>query len=521
MNKKTVFLILFFIVIIGAGLRFYKLGERTFVGDEFFDLDAIYGYHMTSQWQPWDFNRGEIEVDNTITDEAKKLRNERSWAYRWPVVQVLRWLPLNEFTARSVSVVWGIVSIILIYFVAKNFTRLKAIGLLAAYLFAVNISAIELDRTLRMYSMLLPIFLLFAWFFYRFWEEEYRGNILFVKKIWERWRINLIWLLPALAAGLLSLHLNQLTVAIVPAFAAYALIQALLIYNEKKSYWNKYAISLFLLIIIFLIVIFSGILEKATTYTNTSVSTYVKFFRHNYNYISLIGDNYTFLPLIALIVFFGIFQSVKKLKLKKEVLWISCCYFVPLILAIYIWNYGAFDRFIFFIKSLEVILIALGIYFIAKYIAKRYFRERKAIFIGLVLVMTLLVPNCVYFFQKENLYNKIPPKDELNYRSIFKHIKENRSPDDVLITRNYRSYYFRGENIKVFNFGGEFNPKKFTLEDLEKITTSNPNGWIVIPERDEQFVKKDVIKYFKSKFSEINKEDIFGEGTVYYWGNNN
>jgi len=201
LKQKNIFICLFLILLLGGFLRIYKLGLQSFTGDEFFDINSIYGYAQTEKWQAWDFNIGALEKDPSISQAVKNARDTKSWIYRWQVVQLFRWMPATEAVARSVSVSWGIISILLLYFSAKYFTKKKSIGLICAFLFAINISAIELDRTLRMYAMFFPIFLLFSWLFYLFLEEKYTGKIDFIQKAQKKFDINLFWLVPALLAG--------------------------------------------------------------------------------------------------------------------------------------------------------------------------------------------------------------------------------------------------------------------------------------------------------------------------------
>ena len=54
--KNKILLILFAIVLLGAVLRLYNLGEKSFVADEFLGVNTVYGYLQTGDWIRWDFN---------------------------------------------------------------------------------------------------------------------------------------------------------------------------------------------------------------------------------------------------------------------------------------------------------------------------------------------------------------------------------------------------------------------------------------------------------------------------------
>ena len=222
MSNKKIGIILFFVILLGGFLRFYKLGQQPFVTDEFLDINATYGYFKTGHWLAWDFNLDQVS-DNLYTP-----RDERAWPYRIQVAQLFHWFSLTEATARSMSVIWGIISIISLYLTATYFTKNKTIGLISAFLFTVSIAGITFDRMIRMYAMFFPVFLLFSWFLFRFFEEEYSGRIAIIKLIWNKFGINLIWFLPATFFGLLSFHLHPLTLNMGVVFGAYLVVQSCL-----------------------------------------------------------------------------------------------------------------------------------------------------------------------------------------------------------------------------------------------------------------------------------------------------
>ena len=151
-NKKYFLIILTLIVFLGAGLRIYNLGEKSFDRDEFFELNSSYGYFKAGTWVAWDFG-SDKPLKASLQD---KTSTERAEVYRWQLAQVYKFFEPTEISTRAVSVFWGIVSIIAIYFVTLSFTGNYWVALLAALLVAVGESGIVYSRRLRMYSMLFP-----------------------------------------------------------------------------------------------------------------------------------------------------------------------------------------------------------------------------------------------------------------------------------------------------------------------------------------------------------------------------
>ncbi len=498
MSSRKIFILLFFIVILGAFLRFYKLGEQPFVTDEFLDINSSYGYYKTGQWLAWDFNLDQV------SDNLYAQREERAWIYRWQVAQVFHWLPPTEAVARSVSAVWGIISIIILYFTAAYFTKNKIIGLISAFLFAVSIAGITFDRTLRMYAMFFPIFLLFSWFLFRFFEEEYKGKIGFAKSIWNKFGINMTWLLPAAVLGLLSFHLHPLTLNVGVIFIIYLIVQTIASFFKKHSVLNKYTVTLFLLLAGLAV----AYLNDPRIYSFYSKRSLVAFGSGEWRYFSAVLSDYSSIILAYGLVILGILTFRKNTEQFKKIIWIACYFFVILLSAVFLWNENYGLRFIFFAMSFGIILLASGIYFLADTAGKYFLKRQKKVFTGVLAALLLIVPNYAYFFSRESPYKN--NGEETDYRAAFQYFLEHHNPNNVLITRNFRSYYYKNAGVKVVNKEWK---KKISLADLEKIVSENPGGWIVSGDVKGD-LEKEALKFMEE--NSVMKKEISGV-KIYRW----
>ena len=235
-QRYQVWILLALIVLLGTGIRLYNLGENSFVADEFLDINSAYGYSQTGTWKAWDFNFGTPATLNT-----NDARDERANVYKWQVAQVFKILPPTEANARLVSVLWGLISMVLLFFVALYFTKSTAAALLAAFLFALSVSALIFDRRLRMYAMFLPVYLAFSTSLYALLEQEYKGKIIAVKRIWKRYGVNVLFILPTILLGVLSFLTHQITLSIIPVFGVYVFTMATLLWRQGNKK-NKYSI---------------------------------------------------------------------------------------------------------------------------------------------------------------------------------------------------------------------------------------------------------------------------------------
>ncbi|EKD46421.1 MAG: hypothetical protein ACD_67C00242G0002 [uncultured bacterium] len=506
--KKTL-IILTVIIALGAFLRFYKLGELSFVADEFLDMNSSYAYSQTGTWQSWDFNRGIVNAENVFAP-----RDERAWPYKIQVAQLFKFFAPTEEVARSVSAMWGIFSIFLIYFVAEYFTKKKTIGLLSTFLFAISVSGIIFDRRLRMYAMFFPLFLLFSWLTYKAYEHPYLGKHKWCSWLSEKFGINVMYIFPAVLVGLLSLKVHDLTVSMVAIFLVYVLVMTLKkVIAERKMTVNKYSVTLGISIV-GAVAVFALAFDKIGKYLAG-----IKFFNDNFSYFSIVTSDYSH-PIIALLFFIaGIYYLLKHKKLAKEGIWLAVSFLVPLLMAVFLWRRNAGAQYIFFAQSFSIILIASGIYGVAKFFKKNLekFSGKKAFAVSIFLAL-LILPNYAYFFQENNAYNQISKAENPNYRSIFTYFKKKKIEGDVLITRNFRNYYFSGQNVKVFDFGGELSTEKFSLTELQKIVSENKSGWVILSDNDDRYISSEASLYMQENMTKINDIAVRGNVLVYRWG---
>lgn len=507
--KKNIYIALVIVIVLGAFLRFYKLGNNSFVADEFLDINSSFAYAKTGVWQNWDFNLGEINIDNEF-----QARDARAWVYKWPVAMLFRFLSPTEEVARSISAIWGILSIILIYFVATYFTKKKTIGLISAFLFAISISGIEYDRKLRMYAMFLPVYLVFSWLLFRFLEDKYEGKIGFLRGVNEKWGINLVYLIPAILVGILSLLTHQLTANIAFVVGFYLLFWAILEKKKNKSCLNKY--SVFLGLGLFgIIAAFLAIPNVVAPFTAG-----LTFFTEHSQYLRISLEDYTNVILALIFIFLGIYFIYKKQNMTKEGSFLAISFFVPLLSAMFLWSRNVGNQYIFFLKSFSLILLASGIYFAAEFFKNNLKNNGKKAFLATIVLSLLILPNYGYFFEtSDNTYNQTSSSSNPNYRKIFTYFKKAKNDGDVLITRNFRNYYFSGAKVKVFDFGGELTKEKFSLADLQNIINQNPTGWFIISKNDETYITGETIDYIEKNLERVSNPHVRGDVLVYRWGN--
>jgi hypothetical protein len=491
------------VFVMGVLLRFYHLGETSFVADEFLDINATYGYFKTGEWQAWDFNFSQPD-----TEDVNAARDERAFAYRWQVSQLFHVLPPTEGVARAVSAAWGVATLVLVFGMTTYFTRKKSIGVLAAFLYAVSISALVIDRRLRMYAMFVPTFLAFSWTTFLFLEKEYRGKTPLCAWMGRKLGLNLMYLVPAILLGLLSLHLHLLTVMIVPVVLVYALVRM----GQERAWKNKYG----LLAAGF--VVGAVVLRLVSPANFKMLAESFSFPDNHYGYFAIVLKDYAH-ALLAIGVFMaGAWYLTRKTVLRERGWWLVLSFAVPLFMAVFMWDRNVGEQYISFAQPFKMMVVAAGIFAIAKFFEKRLKPEfgKKAVVVPIALAL-LLLPDYGYFLAKDNTYRQTSQSEDPSYRKVFAYVLKHRLPEDAIITRDLRSYYLSGAKMHVENLGGEVTKDKLTLERLQGILAQYPSGWVVLSDNDDVFVSKDAMLYIEKNTERVSNPQVRGKISVYRW----
>lgn len=495
-NFKKSLIILALILLLGGWLRIYKLDNMSLKADEYIGVNISYGHKQTGEWKFWDWNNQQITDENYT----------RGKIYYWQVSQILDFLPPTVFNFRIVSVFWGIIGIISMFFAGYFYSRNLIIALLSAFLWAVSLSAITFDRHLRMYSMFAPVYLILSIFSYQFLETLPSKNKNWLEKSSHKIKLNLFWLAPVLIMLGVSFTTHFLTINIFPVVAVYIFILAFYVWKKKGDFINKYSLLLSVPLISFIILVLAGFLERA--------SGFIGFMENNFAHFENITLDYSH-NLIA-ITFFAVGSIYLIRKNFKKGLWLVLSFLVPFLLAVFVWDRSAGAQYIYFIQTFQTIIIASGIYFLAKILTRSLTRKKWylffkkdhskkiLIFSGILIYSFLILYNFNYFQQENNFYGDDKKWTHSNYQKVFDYFLRYRSENSLLVTRDFRNYNYAKANIPVFDFGGENKPEnELTLEKLKNLETKNQEIWIVIATNDHDYIDSEARQYIRDHYQFI------------------
>ena len=495
------------ILCFGVGIRAYGLGNNSFVADEFLDMNSAYGYFKTGEWKAWDFNHQESSTVN-----LNGARDERANIYKWQVAQLFRFLPPTEAVARSVSVFWGGITLLTVFWSAWVLTKRREIALVAMLLAALSVSEIVFDRRLRMYAMFAPAYLALATVLFLCLEQTVSTRWRLLRKLWERTGIHIGY---ALLSGILlviGLLIHQLTATIIFSLAAYLLWAGVTRYRETGNRWNRYVVLLGLLgaALVSMRILAGGFW--------TSFVAGLIWFDDHYSYLGYAMRDYAH-PLLALgLMGFGAYSLAIRERRPKAAGYLVFSFIIPLACAIWFFRRNAGPQYIFFAQSFGLILTAAGTFGLWQSLREHYPRWSRKTSLIILSGLFLLVPNFGYFLEANNTYHETSSGENPNYRKVFGYVVKNRLPTDVLVTRNVRNYYWSGADIPVYDLGDEVNREKLSLDALERIVRDHESGWIVLSKNDYDYFSQEAEAYMKRRMERVSNPSVRGPIDVYRFG---
>lgn len=145
-KKFPIYILLFFVLALGLGLRIYKLDS---VPSGFFADEASIGYNAYSV-----LNAGKDEFGVSFPIFFQSFGDYRPPLAIYSTIPFVKIFGLNEFATRLPSVLYGLITIIAMYFIGKeiNPDKSSSFGLLTAFVTAVMPWLIHYNRTGFEYS---------------------------------------------------------------------------------------------------------------------------------------------------------------------------------------------------------------------------------------------------------------------------------------------------------------------------------------------------------------------------------
>lgn len=395
----TQYLLLGLITLIAAALRFYKLGEWSFWIDELWSiLDAL------------------------------GLRTFRADLFEFHVLfylmikPVLMSLDLNEWNARLVPAVIGIVSVPILFFPTRKVFG-PWVAILATILLAIAPWHLFWSQNVRYYTLLLLLYSLSLFFYYYGLETD-----------------QFKYIVASLAIWILALLTNLTAAFLFPVILVYVFLLKIFPVEKPRGLRLRNLVPLVFLPLVYFFyevyrVVFAG---KAL-----AVSKLLSFF--------LVGQSagpvrlvagiiyYVGVPLVCLAMFGGLWLLLEK---RRSGLFLLVGILVPLFIVILLSPFAyVHDRYVFLTLPLWIILGATAVWEIFSYVGG----HGRILALG-VIVLLLADPvaqNWLYFNHQNG--------NRWDWKGAFALVQQRKAEDDLVVTTwpELGRYYIDGEVIPM------------------------------------------------------------------------
>lgn len=387
----------------------------------------------------------------------------------------------NEFAARLPSVLFGTLTILLVYFIGSKWGN-RRIGIIAAFLVAFSVWEIAWSRQARMYQQLQFFYILSLYLFYEFMRDRTRKNLA---------------LLALSFIGSVASH--EFGYALIPVFLLYLLVSTLKERSNLRSI-NRKVIALAALLFGALLGLayYMGVIQSVLETEINYYSTYIYLLKKDlgiFLFLAVPGGTVLVnrdwkkgLLLIAALIIPLYFIFFHVLLLGTRYL-----YFVIPILFILI---GYFLDFVIDFMSIKT-RDFLGKTAYADSMEKRL-KAAANITAALLLISAMYFSPAFTFTPKEK-YDLGVNAYQSNFRDAYIYVKENMRQDDVIVsawTPPSQFYLGKSDYWLAFNVVGtgterflvENSSREvytnatviFDAEALSKVIDEHGRGWVIV-----------------------------------------
>jgi 4-amino-4-deoxy-L-arabinose transferase-like glycosyltransferase len=468
---------------------------------------------------------------------------QRALLYTYSVALSGKLLGMNESVARMTSVLFGVLTVALVFFIGRQWQS-NAAGLVAALLTAVVPMQVAFSRQVRMYTVFQFFYLIFIYLFFQAIEGSFqsRKKAAVGKSALKEWaaRLQLLpWGLAAIAFAL-AFHFQQL---ILPAAAGpilYVLCMALVALLDKRTdrlarsryvFWTLVIGAGMALALIYMYV--SGGLAKYVSlmqYAPTWAQSGVQEWQH---YIGVLRRYIPFISVAAVIL-----SGLVWLRNPKPAFYLIACFAAPFLIHSFFIAWKN-QRYVFHLFPLLFLLSGMGLASLIPQLRARLSRllarcSRPVMARALVggaggaalLVIVYGAPELRESFQTPHVNaGQFAGVQHNNWRTAMGYIAEKARQDDVIMTsvpllaKYYgppRPLYSLNNNELDDHFAKARYDWKTTrteytaaaviivdLKDLRELIGKYSSGWFVIERnrfRNQRSVPADVSAFIEQNF---------------------
>jgi len=422
----------------GLILRLYHIGSQSLWIDESFSAAALPGV-----------------VKNGVPGFVSGALYNRADLYHYPAGWLYAVFGRNAAILRSLSTLFGMVSIYITYYLGSKVFRNPVYGLIGASFVAFGTFDIAWSRQIRMYSELQMFFLSAVTFFYLFLQEKE------IKRAWKKLALSAVFALAAIKT-------HTIAIVILPAYFAMALF-----------YWRNYLKNFKVIIAGVLLALVVLYLSGGLRWFHLLEQIYLNPQFYFDDYFAFIFKNHLFELLMFVVAV--VFACFKK---QKDVLMFILAF--ALIYCAFGINRGMGMRYIYMVMPIFYLIASYGVVELWK--LKNVLGKVAVVgaFTAVMLWQPSLViwPQETYFLEyRPMMENGIVPEytPQPNFKKTYDYLKSVAKPDDIFIVAHSAIQDWYMPDSKAYRIYFTFKGRKETAHALPQPDGSMIDEYTGIP----------------------------------------
>ncbi|HMP19278.1 MAG TPA: hypothetical protein PJ997_03010 [Candidatus Paceibacterota bacterium] len=421
--------IIILILFLGFLFRIYNLGENSLWIDEGYSINATLSI---------------LEKGVPILESGEKYIGWITTNYIMALqIKLFGFDPFNPWSARFPSVIFGLLTILIVFYTSHLFFKNYFISILSVFIISFDFWQIAWSGQARGYTALSFLILLSILSFWKFWIN-FKSKDKKYKKYLLLFIINTIFLY----------YTSSLSLILLPGLFFWIIFD--LITNKEIKKNGKFFILFFTPIFS---VLFFEIIKK---YSNLEINyAYLTYFNFLY-------DNYLYLIVFSILgILFAIFDQQNS----NKILYLFFVSSLPILIIIQ-YSHLTHIRYIFPFMASFTIIYSYSFFRLSELISNKF---QEKIFLNLIIFLisiTLIWPSLI--FSREN--NKILEfgSPQPDFKNAYKIIRDNLKDNEV-VTSPYTHL-----NKIYLGDGGFWLPISLTgrKNDLDKLIIKKDNNFL-------------------------------------------
>lgn len=482
------------LILIASFLYTYRLEAFHLYGDEYYGFDTAAGFYHTGKLFRWDW----------IASELGTRYYPRAWPHTLLIAASFTVFGISEWSARFVSVIFGILTVPTAYFVVQYFVDSRKVALVTCLTLILYPNLISYFRWTRMYALLIPLFMLLTYLVFRALVEDRTVDVGVesVNRLLDR---NLNFNIPL---GILSLavlyiayeiHYNALLILA----TSYVFVLYKVVATGETKYENAAVIGLFGVGSLAVISLFRPDLTVFLDFLSP-------FQRRNYEYVTYLFQFPLGVSFGGLLFLVGLvlLPNIDDGDLRERIVFLYIICTFSIVFYVFIG-----DRYVAFAYIVHVVPFAIALITFAFFEFVTVFRKPtyRSFFLVLILVS---IPYTGYANTLEydnpygGSYQDVYFNDPVNFSEAYGTIESNYDPDhDVVFGFALRDYYLRNlpEDTVVIDMGVYMEDGN---ESFYEAVRRQRSGWITWPTTKGYHIDPAIRAYIYNNFEQYHGHEV-------------